>query len=124
MRIPVMIIDLLCRYWLPLVLQAWDRGFKKQDPKGEAITSQTVHKRYVSVYKNMPFDIDRSYAEVLNIIFFTSIYWVMLPHIFVPNLFLLGVIYYKDKILSKFSNQTPIKFSKTNLKREYWFSSS
>lgn len=94
--------DLVFQYYFPILLRAFDRGFRDDRDKGKVVYSrQKTHKKYIAVYKNIHFQIERSYAEVLNVIFFTATYWIMLPHIFFPNLIFLLVLFYKDKILSK-----------------------
>lgn len=101
-RIFVLMFDLLMQYYIPILLRAFDRRFMDQKKAGiVTLTRKKTHREYVAVYKNIHFEIERSYAEVLNVIFFTATYWILLPHIFIPNLVFLLVLYYKDKILSK-----------------------
>lgn len=101
LRIFVILFDLILQYYFPKLMRGIDRGFKDQEKSVETLTKKKTHREYVAVYKNIHFEIERSYAELLNVIFFTCTYWLMLPHIFIPNTIFLLALYYKDKILSK-----------------------
>lgn len=115
-RIFLIIVDFLFRYYWPRIFQWCDRGgvnkpltedfmiFREQIP----LTRKKTHREYVEIYKNYHFEIERSYAEILNTVFFSFTYWIMLPHIFLPSILVLVTIYYKDKILSNFTN--PLTF--------------
>lgn len=108
-RIFLIIGDFIFRYYFPRLLQWYDRGGINSPLTDDTIMSKTqipntkknTHKEFLKVYKNLWFDIERSYAEILNTIFFAFTYWVMLPHIFLPCVLVILTIYYKDKILSK-----------------------
>lgn len=112
-RVLIIIGVFIYRYYWPRLFQWWDRGgickplaigivgFRSKNKGGDVNTKMKRHRDLIWVYKNQHFDIERSYAEVLNTIFFCLTYWVMLPHIFLPCLLILTTIYYKDKILSK-----------------------
>lgn len=77
--------------------QWYDRRFTGNVRK----TRQLSLSDYKEVYSNDHFDVERSYADILNIIFFTMTYWILLPHLFFTGFINLLLIYYKDKILSK-----------------------
>ena len=86
------------RYFYGKVVQGFDQNFT-----GDAtITRQKTHKDYEKVYTNDAFDIYLSYAEILNLFYFSMTFGLILPHIFIPSFIMLILIYYKDKILSKF----------------------
>lgn len=89
--------ELLWRYYRPRIYQLWDRGFTMNKKK----TRRKNISEYLKVYENENFDIERSYAEIMTIIFFTCFYFNVLPHIAIPALINLILIYYKDKLLSK-----------------------
>lgn len=97
-RIFVPVWEIFFRYSWPRLYQWWDRKFKSD----KGITRQRTTENYLEVYKNENFDIERSYAEVMNTIFFTCFYFGGLPHIVIPGIINLVMIYYKDKILSNY----------------------
>ena len=66
-----------------------------------SISRQSTHEAYLSYYKSQTFDIYHSYSEILNVLFIVGTYGVILPHIWIPCLLYLILMYYKDKILSK-----------------------
>lgn len=96
----MLLFDLAFQYAIPKFLRAYDKGFRKQRDYADTLSKQKTHRGYIALHKNIHFEIDRSYAELLNVIFFTCTYWIMLPHIFLPNTLFLIALYYKDKILS------------------------
>lgn len=69
-------------------------------------TRKKDHTSYLGVYKNPGYQIEGSYAEILNILFACFMYWVIMPHIFIPAALVLLTVLLKDKILSNF----PLKF--------------
>lgn len=99
-RVAVLIGLTLSDYYKPRLMRAWDRGFRDQRKHKKTLSKLRTHREYIELHKNSHFQIDRSYAELLNIIFFTCTFWIMLPHIFLPNMFFLIVLYFRDKILS------------------------
>lgn len=94
------------RFWLPRLFQWYDRKFTSN----RGTTRQTNFNSYLKVYKNQSFDIERSYAEIMGIIFFTSFYFNILPHMVFPGLVNLVLIFWKDKILSKNSKKIFFNF--------------
>jgi hypothetical protein len=96
-RIVIIGYGFLMRYYLPRICRAYDRRFTNN----LMVTRQATHKRYINKYKNSTFDVYLSYAEILNVIVIACTYGIILPHIWLPSLLTLCMIYYKDKILSK-----------------------
>lgn len=66
------------------------------------VTRKSNHKDYIKVYECHEFDIQLSYAEVLTSVFIALTYGYMMPLIFFFTLLQLLVLFYRDKILSKF----------------------
>ena len=94
----VIVFIFLIRLFYGKVMQMYDQKFT-WDP---AVTRQKTHKDYEKVYTEDPFDIYLSYAEILNLLYFSMTFGLILPHIFIPSFIMLILIYCKDKILSKF----------------------
>lgn len=97
MRATIPFWEMVYTYWKPIVLQFWDRKLSNDLTR----TRQNNTEKYLKVYKNTNFSVERSYSEIMTIIFFTSFYYNTLPHVVVPGIINLILIYYKDKILSK-----------------------
>lgn len=116
-RIVLIILTFVFHFYYPRIKQWIDRGginkslvrtsgkrksvidiLKKTEPN----TKKKDHRSFLQVYKNNQFQIEKSYAEVLNTMFFSFTYWVMLPHIFVPATLVLITVYFKEKALGKF----------------------
>lgn len=96
-RFFIQIYVFLTRYYTPKLYRAYDQRWSGD----MSISRQSTHERYLSYYKSQTFDIYHSYSEILNVLFIVGTYGVILPHIWIPCLFYLILMYYKDKILSK-----------------------
>ena len=111
-RLVFVLLELFFRYYWPRLLQWRDRGYSNSYYKVERFggigevrmprTRASTHKEYLGVYTNQNFDIDRCYAEVLNVVTFCFSYCFLLPHVFIPCFLMLLALHAKDKILCKF----------------------
>lgn len=96
-RVVIIIFVFLYRYYYYKLIRALDQSFSGDSKRTKMVT----HKNYITVYKNMIFDVYLSYAEIMNVIFMAFTLGFILPHIFIPSLMMLVLIFYKDKVLSK-----------------------
>jgi len=106
LRCLVALFELFKYYFKNRFWQFYDRGFTSDRNK----TKQISFEAYKKIYSNDHFEIQRSYADILNIIFFTMMYWVILPHLFFTGLLNLILILIKDRILSKKQHLNLIRF--------------
>ena len=115
-RILVIVVDFLFNYYLPRVIQWYDIGGYNRpltdlDVAGKdsgvdlsLVTIRTRKKDQKSVervYRNLHFRIERSYAEVLHVVYYCFTFVIFLPGVFIPSCLILIVMFFKDKILSK-----------------------
>ena len=111
-RLVFVLIEFVIAYYLPRFWQWRDRGYSNEYYRTRRLSSSKEvripntlalsHKEYIKVYTNKSFNIDRSYAEILNVVTFCFTYCFILPHLFIPCTLLLIALHYKDKVLSKF----------------------
>ena len=93
-----LIIFTFLRVFLPCIGRCCDRGCSS-DVKN---TKMKTMGEYINLYSGPLFDIDNSYTEILKTVFVMATFGPMMPIIYFISLVHIGLLFLRDKLLSKF----------------------